>query len=204
MSSPTRPPTLIDFHKLLSQLPSAESVAPSDEQHQRSISPGGSDPLEGDANKPNKRRYQNDGSHTTDAGVSKLPKIHESEAKAPRDFRTRKGSPWEIYERVFDLNLNGPVTVAQRKAPLSGLVAVRAFPVKAAEKVLYMCHRVRHDNIVEVLDAFTTEKAFYIVTEHMPISLEQVVDSTKYPTERQLAAILRQARQIQTAPWDTR
>lgn len=49
---------------------------------------------------------------------------------------------------------------------------------------------------VEALDAFTTETSFYIVLEHMPISLDQIVESAKYPTERQLAAILIQVRQI--------
>ncbi|OBT51889.1 hypothetical protein VE04_09289 [Pseudogymnoascus sp. 24MN13] len=75
---------------------------------------------------------------------------------------------------------------------LAGLVAVRTFTVVAAEKALYMHGRVRHPNIVKALKAFTTETSFYIVLEYMPISLYQIVESAKYPTESELAAILRQ------------
>ena len=90
--------------------------------------------------------------------------------------------------------------MGQGKATHSGLVAVRAFPVAAAEKALYVHGRIRHANVVEAIDAFTTETLFYVVLEHMPISLEQIVESAKYPTERELAAILKQVRHTQPPP----
>ncbi|KFZ13089.1 hypothetical protein V502_06774, partial [Pseudogymnoascus sp. VKM F-4520 (FW-2644)] len=122
-----------------------------------------------------------------DSAQQLSPRRFEASAEPPALFR----SP-EIYEKVINLDLNGPVTVAQGKARHAGLVAVRAFPFAAAKKALYMHGRVRHSNIVEALDAFTTETSLYIVLEHMPISLYQIVESAKYPTEPELAAILRQ------------
>jgi hypothetical protein len=136
-------------------------------------------------------------SHASSVKISKLPSIAESKPSSFTNIIARKESPWEIYEKVLDLNLNGSVTVAQRKARHSELVAVRAFPVAAAEKTLYMHRRIQHANIVEALGAFTTETSFFIVLEHMPISLDQIVECAKYPTEGQLAAILVQVSRIQ-------
>ena len=39
------------------------------------------------------------------------------------------------------------------------------------------------------LEAFTTDTSLYIILEHMPISLDQIVRSPAYPDDRQLAAI---------------
>ena len=135
------------------------------------------------------RSTKDDTDHTSSVKISRLPSISESGSSSFTNIIARKESPWEIYEKVLDLDLNGSVTVAQRKARHSGLVAVRAFPVAAAENALYMHGRVRHANIVEALDAFTTETSLFIVLEHMPISLDQIVQCVKYPTERQLAAM---------------
>ena len=109
------------------------------------------------------------------------------------------GSPWGRYKEVLDLeNINGSITVAERKAPHYGLVAIKVFPSTAAEKVLERHQRVKHENIVDVLDAFTTDTSLYIVLEHLPISLLQIVEGAKYPTEWQLAAILNQVRLVIT------
>ncbi|KFZ00650.1 hypothetical protein V500_00981 [Pseudogymnoascus sp. VKM F-4518 (FW-2643)] len=136
------------------------------------------------------RSPKDDTNHTSSVKIPRLSSISESGTSSFTNIIPRKESPWKIYEKVLNLDLNGSVTVAQRKARHSVLVAVRAFPVAAAEKALYMHVRVRHANIVEVLDAFTTETSFFIVLEHMPFSLDQIVQCAKYPTERQLAAIL--------------
>ncbi|KFY68719.1 hypothetical protein V496_00863 [Pseudogymnoascus sp. VKM F-4515 (FW-2607)] len=136
------------------------------------------------------RSPKDDTDHASSVKISKLSRISESKPSASTNITARRESPWEVYEKVLDLDLNGFVTVAQRKARRSGFVAVRAFPVAAAEKTLYMHGRVRHANIVEALDAFTTETSFFIVLEHMPFSLDQIVQCAKYPTEKQLAAIL--------------
>jgi hypothetical protein len=195
MSSRPRPLTHVDFHALKANASSDVTAKGSGGQPRRSPSQADHPHSEDAASKLSTKRYRSPKDDDDDAGKTKMPKlssIRESGTSALRDFIARKESPWEIHEKVCDLDLNGPVTVAQRKAPLFGLVAVRAFPAAAAERALYMYGRVRHANVVEALDAFTTETSFYIVLEHLPISLEQIVDGAKYPTEWQLAAILRQ------------
>lgn len=123
--------------------------------------------------------------------------LYTSGANAGRVLKARKESPWDSYREVLNLDLNGPVTVAERNSPHSGLVAIKVFPSTAAEMVLYRHQQVKHDNIVNVLDAFTTETSLYIVLEHLPISLMQIVEGPKYPTEQHLAAILQQVRYVQ-------
>ncbi|KAH7305373.1 kinase-like domain-containing protein [Rhexocercosporidium sp. MPI-PUGE-AT-0058] len=101
-------------------------------------------------------------------------------------------SPWKTYEKIYDVELGGLVAVAVRKAGPVELVHVRAFETQAATKTLYVYRQLQHQNIVTALEAFTTDDSLYIVVEHMPISLEQIVRSPAYPNERQLAAILSQ------------
>jgi hypothetical protein len=197
MNSPPRPLTEVNFDNIASGQPFPKSIEPFTEQQLITLT--NHDPPLAASHRPKKRRYYPQGNEQhLPAGVEPptLPSIHESRAGGPWELQARKESPWNSYGKVFDLelDLNGPITVAQRRAPSSGLVAVRTFPLAAAEKALYMHKRARHDCIVEALEAFTTETSFYIVLEHMPISLEQIVDSVKYPTELQLATILGQVR----------
>ncbi|ELR03574.1 hypothetical protein GMDG_06232 [Pseudogymnoascus destructans 20631-21] len=149
---------------LPTQHPEASATLPA-----LSSSPVGDTP-ESASKKPKRSRSpKDDTDHTSSVKISKPPSISESK---PSPFTARKASPWEIYKKHFDLDLNGPVTVPQGKA---GLVAVRTFTVAAAEKALYMHGRVRHPNIVKALEAFTTETSFYI-----PAILRQVLDGLIY------------------------
>lgn len=101
-------------------------------------------------------------------------------------------SPWVKYEKVYDMELGGPVQVAVRKAPLVELVHVRAFTTHASAKALHLFRQLQHQSIVTALEAFTTDTGLYVILEHMPISLEWIVKSPAYPDDRQLAAILGQ------------
>ncbi|KAF8855967.1 kinase-like protein [Acephala macrosclerotiorum] len=101
-------------------------------------------------------------------------------------------SPWVRYEKIYDVELGGPIKVAVRKAPFVKLVHVRAFSIQAAAETLHVFRQLQHRNLVSALEAFTIDDGLYIVLEHMPISLERIVRSPAYPDERQLAAILGQ------------
>jgi hypothetical protein len=57
-------------------------------------------------------------------------------------------------------------------------------------------HQVFVDNVVAVLDAFTTEASIYFVLEHLPVSLKQIFEGAKYPTEWHLPAIFKQVRYV--------
>ncbi|TGO07235.1 hypothetical protein BTUL_0306g00140 [Botrytis tulipae] len=101
-------------------------------------------------------------------------------------------SPWDNYEKIYDLELGGAVEVAVRKTPPVELVHVRLFSQPAVEKALHMFRQIQHRNIVAALDAFTTSEGLFMILEYMPISLDHIVSSPAYPDEQQLAAILGQ------------
>lgn len=106
----------------------------------------------------------------------------------------KRESPWRSYEKVFELRLGvgDLVTVAQRKDPSSGVVNMRKFPAPNGEEKLRILQQLRHRNIVSVLEVFSFEESFYVMFEHMPISLDHFAGICHYPGELQLASILGQ------------
>jgi hypothetical protein len=140
-----------------------------------------------------KRAGSQEGASDASTGTEKaLTRTVQPAASGPLQLRAAWESPWEKYEKVYNVELGGPVEAALRKGPPVKLVHVRAFPTQAAAKTLHVYRQLQHRNIVTALEAFTTDDALYIVLEHMPLSLEQIVRSPAYPDERQLAAILGQ------------
>jgi len=115
-----------------------------------------------------------------------------SATSGPLQLRAAWESPWEKFEKIYDVELGGPVEVAIRKAPPVELVHVRSFATQAAAKTLHVYRQLQHRNIVTTLEAFTTDNGLYIVLEYMPFPLERIVRSPAYLDDRQLAAILGQ------------
>jgi hypothetical protein len=113
-----------------------------------------------------------------------LSKAARSATSRPLQLRAALGSPWEKYEKIYNVELRGPVEVAIRKAPPVKLVHVRAFATDAAAQTLHLFRQLQHRNLVTALKAFTTANGLYIVLEHMPLSLEQIVKSPAYPNEQ--------------------
>lgn len=109
-------------------------------------------------------------------------------------FRTKHESPWQTYEKGFDLKFDQFVTVATRKAPRTGKVTIRKLAGQNAASELDLLRRVAHERFVTLLEIMDHEKTIYMVFEHIFVSLTQVVNCPAYPTEGQLAAILGQVR----------
>ena len=59
--------------------------------------------------------------------------------------RVQYDTPWKVFEKGYDLKLDQFVTVATRKAPLHGKVAVKTFAGRDASRKLDMLHRVCHE-----------------------------------------------------------
>lgn len=101
-------------------------------------------------------------------------------------------SPWAVYEKGYELKFDQFVTVAARKAPRSGLVAIRTITGQDQRETLQTLQLVRDKRIVSLLEIFVSDRTTFAVFEHTPTSLKQAVDSAAYPTEQQLVAILAQ------------
>jgi hypothetical protein len=121
-----------------------------------------------------------------------LPKAVQSGLRAYEYILTKAVSPWDSYEKKYDLKLDSFVTVASRKADSNELVTIKTFGRRDAKDKLHKLRHLRHDRLVTLLDIFAFDDSVHVVMEHMPVSLAQVVASPAYPNERQLAAILGQ------------
>ena len=140
-----------------------------------------------------KRAGSREGALDASTGTEKVQsRTVRSATSGPLQLRATWESPWGKYEKVYDVELGGPVEVAIRKGAPVELVHVRAFSAEASAKALHLSRQLQHRNIVTALEAFTTDNGLYIVFEYMPVSLERIVSSPAYPDERQLAAILGQ------------
>lgn len=119
----------------------------------------------------------------------KLPDLLEPRVKAYKFVRQE--SPWKSYEKIRELRLGvgDIVTLAQQKRDV---VSVRSFRGHDAKEKLQMLQRIQHNNFISVLEIFSSEEAFHIIFERIPISLRHFAGIPYYPDELQLASIVGQ------------
>ncbi|KFZ17352.1 hypothetical protein V501_01776 [Pseudogymnoascus sp. VKM F-4519 (FW-2642)] len=121
-----------------------------------------------------------------------------SRFRAPEAIQSEDLSPWERLQMRFNLTLNKSVIIATQKDGL--FVAVRKFSNDPdIKKKLDMLSRIRNENFLKFLESFSFEGSQYAVFEHelargekLPICLRHYATLATYPTESQLAVILRQ------------
>jgi hypothetical protein len=106
-------------------------------------------------------------------------------------LRVKHESPWKIYNHLYELD-EGRVSVAERKRPAYGLVAIRRFSGAGAESRLATLRRVRGEYLIKCMSVFLFDDVFHVVFEHMPVTLVQIVGVPKYPEKNQVAAIVAQ------------
>ncbi|KFY81078.1 hypothetical protein V499_00135 [Pseudogymnoascus sp. VKM F-103] len=121
-----------------------------------------------------------------------------SRFRAPEAIQSEDLSPWERLQMRFNLTLNKSVIIATQKDGL--FVAVRKFSNDLdIEKKLDMLSQIRNENFLRFLESFSFEGSQYAVFEHelargekLSICLRHYATLATYPTESQLAVILRQ------------
>ncbi len=118
-------------------------------------------------------------------------------------FKVKEESPWRSYDEGYDLRVSGLVTVAKKKRPgskvakgrpASKVVAVRKLSGSGRNTSLSMLLRVQGEYFVKCTDAYEFGAELYIILEHMPISLVQVVAAPVHLKETHVAAIVGQVR----------
>jgi len=109
-------------------------------------------------------------------------------------------SPWETYNKEYQIELGGSVTVAERKHPASGLVVVKEFSGLSAETKLsmlrYIPDSIQSSCFVTCVEFFHFENGLYINSEYMMIFLLQIVAVPRYPRENHVAAIISQVTRL--------
>ncbi|KAJ4507485.1 hypothetical protein HRR83_004063 [Exophiala dermatitidis] len=117
-------------------------------------------------------------------------------------------SPWEKYKKRHCIRLgeedDDMVDVAdvrhpysadfivppQKEGPTPYAVAVRSFSIQNSGEKCRMLQQIEHENIVSVRDIFLHDELFYVVFEHMPMSLSLFTGFQTHLDEDQLASIL--------------
>ena len=134
-----------------------------------------------------------DGTSRKDGATGKL--------NGKASFKVKEESPWRSYDEGYDLRVSGLVTVAKKKRPdfkvakgrpASEVVAVRKISGSSRNTSLSMLLRVQGEYFVRCTDAYEFGAELYVVLEHMPISLVQVVAAPVHPKEAHVAAIVGQ------------
>ncbi|CZS92538.1 uncharacterized protein RAG0_03150 [Rhynchosporium agropyri] len=97
-------------------------------------------------------------------------------------------SPWDHYQRVFELRLDSFVMVVTHRAS-HDLFTMKRF--QGADEVR-MLQPLAHKNLHQMLQCFSLEDSYLAVFGYEPISLAHIVCCPPYLTELQLAAIVGQ------------
>jgi hypothetical protein len=152
---------------------------------------------------PPKIRRQSEGEDREEARQSLdtfIPQARQSKASAGTNVRMEHSSPWGSLTKRFTLSLEDSVTIASRKDGL--FVAVREFSGPDADRKVAMLRRIRNENLPNLLaflECFSFEGSRFAVFEHeitrgekLPVTLSHYALIKHYPTESQLAIILRQ------------
>ncbi len=119
-----------------------------------------------------------------------------------REYKKMKNeSSWKSYKKIFQLKLDRFITVVVQKELLHKHVIMKSFLKSDSHEKLHMLHHIQHDNFVVVLESFSFEKFFYVILEHMNISLVQIIASSLYFDEQELTVILKQINLANEMSW---
>jgi serine/threonine protein kinase len=91
---------------------------------------------------------------------------------------------------AYSLELGGSIAVVQRKPATKELFIVRSFSGPNTSEKLSFLRQLQHDNVLLSHQIFSFKDVFYIVSEYMAISLEELTIAR--PDKPQLATIIHQ------------
>lgn len=104
----------------------------------------------------------------------------------------RTCSPWETYKPIFTCDLAGIVSISEHRHRGSKVVAIRSSSRMDREDLLHKYTRFDHINIISASECFKDNGVNHYIVDDLPITLEHLVASDAYPSEVQLASILKQ------------
>lgn len=151
------------------------------------------------------RRHDKGGQEELGQSLNKfIPRAIESKVSTGGNVRTQHSSPWASLTKRFTLSLEDSVTIANRKDGL--FVAVREFSGSDADRKINVLRKIRNENLPNLLvflECFSFGGSLFAVFEHeitrgekLTVTLNHYALIQHYPTESQLAIILRQVSSI--------
>ncbi|KUL81522.1 hypothetical protein ZTR_10338 [Talaromyces verruculosus] len=129
-------------------------------------------------------------SHPTNKHRQVEERASPETSKADQLVRLRKGSPWGIYRKRYEIELAGWNAVCQTQPPTTRLFGVRRLGGPDVKEQAQLLRQLHHENLLEIYEIFVGIDAYYTVSEDVEISLEEIVAAPILPNEIELAAIV--------------
>ncbi|MCJ1446767.1 MAG: hypothetical protein MMC23_007274 [Stictis urceolatum] len=124
-------------------------------------------------------------------------------------FTPRRENPGDIYNLGYEVKLGGYENKVESTEIGRFFVAVRKFAdhakngkdhliaIRTISKLkhnysLSMLHFIQNRFFLRVIETYEFNKKWFVITKHLPISLNQIVAEPNYPSESQVAAIVGQ------------
>lgn len=127
----------------------------------------------------------------------RLPGIVEVGDSVVESPIIRNRSPWKVFRSVFTCNLAGQVSIVVHRQKPSNVMAIRgSTSSQEAQRLLGCFRQTKHENILSCTECYVDKGISYFLVDDMPLNLDHLVACPAYPTETQLASIIRQVSSI--------
>jgi serine/threonine protein kinase len=114
-----------------------------------------------------------------------------------RILRTLLRSPWDDYDYVRQLD---QVILAKRKAVYFRVVEIRQFYCDDVLQQAQVLSQIQHPNVVSLYDIYCHDGQFFLIAEHLDVSMSQL-DIRKHQLEEwEIATIISEVRTPLTKP----
>ncbi|KMU81601.1 hypothetical protein CISG_09214 [Coccidioides immitis RMSCC 3703] len=121
-----------------------------------------------------------------------LPQIVESGGSSSLSLITRSESPWDTFCPIFKCQLASTVILSVHHTQPSRVVAIWEYPMEMMDKVVQRSCHICHENILSTRECYVDGDLLYAVVNDLPLTLENLVASSAYPNEQELASIISQ------------
>lgn len=144
--------------------------------------------------KPTRATKEREPSRLKVEPVTKTPEIPAGPRTALRDEAAASVTDllWDKFRKVYELEMDVRTLVAVRRRSQGELVTMRVIPEREAPEKVAMLERIDHKAFHGLCESICFDDCRYLIFDHIPISLAEIVLSPPYPTERELAAIVGQ------------
>lgn len=113
-----------------------------------------------------------------------------SHRQSEGQFPCYEQSVWTKYQKRYQIDLNGMVTVAQPRGRSTAMFVVRqTLNRMSSDKLSLLQHLRQEPTFVRFYEAYSSTPLCHFICEYMDITLEHLMGAPVYPDEKHIAAI---------------